>query len=210
MTHVEAVSPPKTAQPHDRWLDLYSRGWASSEQVKRVAPIGRGLTLRGFQGPLRFPVGFARLDCGALIILTFSLGECNFEFGVSPFPVKRKRYECVTAALSGADQLSNLRTMQQELPTTTRVSAHVGRGGNEGREVGAHQIDLSILQRHVTLFELCPPGSQALYFPAFESKPGFESFLQEIIVPCLLIERDGVAVRRSFFRTHHNTCQRSI
>jgi hypothetical protein len=203
MTHVEAVSPPKcSAIPSLAWT-FYSRGLRELEQVTPAPRRNADSTFRGFQGPLRFPVGFACLDCGALIVLSFPLGQRDLQFGMTPFPVKCQRHERVTATLGCPDELSNLRTMQQELATATRIGVHVCRGGRERREVGTDKIYLPILQDHVTFFELRAPGSQALYFPTLESQPGFESILQEIVVPRLFIERDGVAVRRSFLCAHH-------
>lgn len=152
-----------------------------------------GFGLAVFEQPLFFPFPVPILVACPLVMEFFTLCDADLQFRHAFLPIQGCRHQGIALALDQADQFIQLAAMQQQFAGADGVRVDMGGGSAEGHDMGAEQERLAILDGDVTLFDLNPPLTQALHFPALQGDAGFVAFFDEIVVPRLFIERDGGA-----------------
>jgi hypothetical protein len=123
--------------------------------------------------------------------MLLALGQADLHLDPPARVVQVERHQRVAGTLDLADQLGDLRRVQQQLAGAGRVGLDMGRGLGQRRDVRADQVQLGTAHDHVALLELRAPGADRLHFPSLECDARLDALFDEEVVGRFFVLNDA-------------------
>jgi hypothetical protein len=121
----------------------------------------------------------------------FAARQRNFQLGLAALPVQCRRHQGITFAFHCTDQPVQLAPVQQQFAGARRVRHDMGGCTQQWRDMKTEQPGLVILDHDVAFSELYAAFTQTFYFPALQCQSGLQAIFNEIVMACLLVQRNG-------------------
>jgi hypothetical protein len=143
-----------------------------------------------FDRTFDFPAGFPGLDGFPTIVEFLPLGQAELDLGMTAWGKIDAQGNQGQALLLGlAEQFIDLLLVQQQLTHTNRIMVH-DVAVTIGTDVAMVQKHLSALHGCVAILQIGPSVAQRFHFGPLQDDPGFEFFLDEILVIRFAVRND--------------------
>lgn len=124
-------------------------------------------------------------------MLFFALCQADFQFDVAALVMHVQRHDGVARALHFSDEFVDFVLVHQQLAGADRIGVDVGRGVEQGADVGTEQVERAVHDGDVSLLELGAPGADGFDFPTLQHDASFMFFFNEVLVVGLFILNDA-------------------